>query len=117
MKGRHRVVVESPRACYAFEIRRNLTILRGESATGKTTLIDLLSDYAGNGAASPVRMESDVPCRVYRGGLDDWRDGLDLLQDSIIFIDEENRFIKTKEFAACVRGSSNYYETRMNVHY
>ena len=32
-----------------------------------------------------------------------------MIADSIIFIDEDNRFIRTKEFAEVVRFSSNYY--------
>ena len=40
MKGKHRVVVSTKRLRYDFELRRNLTIIRGDSATGKTTLVD-----------------------------------------------------------------------------
>lgn len=32
MKGKHRVVVSTKRLKYDFEIRRNLTIVRGDSA-------------------------------------------------------------------------------------
>ena len=42
MKGKHRVVVSTKRLKYDFELRRNLTIIRGDSATGKTTLIDMI---------------------------------------------------------------------------
>lgn len=45
MKGKHRVVVSTKRLKYDFELRRNLTIIRGDSATGKTTLIDMIQDY------------------------------------------------------------------------
>lgn len=39
MRGKHRVVVSTKRLKYDFELRRNLTIIRGDSATGKTTLL------------------------------------------------------------------------------
>ena len=45
MKGKHRVVVSTKRLKYDFEIRRNLTIIRGDSATGKTTLVEMIQDY------------------------------------------------------------------------
>lgn len=37
MKGIHKVVVGTKYLKYEFELRRNLTIIRGDSATGKTT--------------------------------------------------------------------------------
>ena len=39
MRGKHRVIVSTKRLKYDFELRRNLTIIRGDSATGKTTLV------------------------------------------------------------------------------
>ena len=39
MKGKYEVVVKSRRVQYKFSVIRNITILRGDSATGKTTLI------------------------------------------------------------------------------
>ena len=43
MKGSHDIIVQNNRIKYKFSIRRNLTILRGNSATGKSTLIDLIA--------------------------------------------------------------------------
>ena len=40
MKGKHKIVVSTKRLKYEFELHRNLTIIRGDSATGKTTLVD-----------------------------------------------------------------------------
>ena len=54
MKGKHRVVVSTKRLKYDFELRRNLTIIRGDSATGKTTLIDMIQDYVNNPSDTPV---------------------------------------------------------------
>lgn len=45
MKGKHKVIVSTKRLKYDFELRRNLTIIRGDSATGKTTLIDMIRDH------------------------------------------------------------------------
>ena len=35
MKGKHKIVVSTKRLKYEFELHRNLTIIRGDSATGK----------------------------------------------------------------------------------
>ena len=40
MKGKHHIIVESARLKYEFDIKRNITIIQGDSAPGKTTLID-----------------------------------------------------------------------------
>ena len=54
MKGSHRVIVESKKIKYDFVIRRNITILTGDSGSGKTVLIDLIRDYRRFGADSGV---------------------------------------------------------------
>ena len=117
MKGRHHIIIESARLKYEFDIKRNITIIQGDSATGKTTLIDLLYDYQNNRENSPVRVESDVSCEVLAGAGDRWRALLELITDSIVFIDEENHFIRRKEFAEVVQKSSNYFVliTRENL--
>lgn len=46
-------------------------------------------------------------CRTLRGR--DWNLVLPNLHDQILFLDEENRFIKSKEFAAAVKESDNYF--------
>ena len=45
MTGRYRIIVQNRRLHYALEIKRNITIIQGDSATGKTTLIDMLRQY------------------------------------------------------------------------
>ena len=39
MKGSHRIIVESRKVKYDFIIKRNITILTGDSGSGKTVLI------------------------------------------------------------------------------
>ena len=64
MKGRYEIVVQNRRLHYRFTIERNVTILRGDSATGKTTLINMISDYQRLGKQSGVTVMSDKPCVV-----------------------------------------------------
>lgn len=37
MRGSHKVIIETERMKYEFTIRRNITVILGDSATGKTT--------------------------------------------------------------------------------
>lgn len=42
MKGSHRIIVESRKVKYDFVTHRNITIITGDSGSGKTVLIDLI---------------------------------------------------------------------------
>ena len=107
MRGIHEVVVQNNRVQYKFAIRRNLTILRGDSATGKSTLIDLIAQYVRDGENSGVVLRCDKPCIVLTSDL--WEIRLSAIKDSIVFIDEDNSFAATYEFAEKAKNSDNYY--------
>ena len=107
MKGIHKVVVGTKYLKYEFELRRNLTIIRGNSATGKTTLVDMIRTHMNDGESGPVTLNCDKSCYVVEGNL--WKGQLDNIQDSIVFIDEGNEFVKTKDFARAIQQTDNYY--------
>ena len=107
MKGKYSVLVQNNRLRYEFTISRNITIIRGDSATGKTTLLDLLNAYDRDGESSGVLVKCDVPCVVIGGQR--WEENLQFIHNSIVFIDECNRFIKSEDFAVRVKESDNYF--------
>ena len=107
MKGIHKVVVGTKYLKYEFELRRNLTIIRGDSATGKTTLVDMIRTHMNDGESGPVTLNCDKGCYVVEGNL--WKGQLNNIQDSIVFIDEGNEFVKTKDFARAIQQTDNYY--------
>lgn len=107
MRGTHQVVVRNNRVQFKFEVSRNITIIRGDSATGKTTLIGMVADYERNGAASGIELLCDVPCAVLEGPRWEW--DLSRIHGSIVFVDEGNSFTSSHDFARAVRDSDNYY--------
>lgn len=107
MRGVHHIIVQNGSLKYEFDIKRNITILKGDSATGKTTLVEMIQEYLINGMDSGVNLSCDVMCRVLTGNL--WKEQLAGTADSIVFIDEGNRFVKSLEFAETIRNTSNYY--------
>lgn len=107
MKGIHKVTVGTKHLKYEFELRRNLTIIRGDSATGKTTLVDMIRIHANDGENGPVMLNCDKRCYVVEGSL--WKSQLSGIQDGIVFIDEGNEFVKSKEFAREIQQTDNYY--------
>lgn len=109
MKNKHHVVVESKRLKYEFDIKRNITVIQGDSASGKTTLLDLLGTHSRFGKESGISVQSDVPCVVFSGDAGLWKTIIEAYQDSIVFIDEDYQFIYSKDFAELVQASSNYF--------
>ncbi len=109
MKGTHRILIENDHVQYDFTIRRNITLLQGDSATGKTSLLDILRQYSQRGAGSGVSLQSDKRCVVYGGPNDNWESVIKSEKDSIIFIDEDYTFIFSKDFAECIKNTDNYY--------
>ena len=63
MKGKFTIRVGNSRLRYEFTIYRNITILKGNSATGKTTLVEMIREYYEDGELSGIRLESNVACR------------------------------------------------------
>lgn len=114
MKGAYHIIVQNRALKYEFDIRRNLTIIQGDSATGKTTLIDLIREYHMD-KKSGINLSCSRPCRVLEGDL--WREQIQFINDSILFTDEGASFVETEEFASAVRNSSNYFVivTRSNL--
>lgn len=107
MKGAHRIIVESRKVKYDFVIKRNITILTGDSGSGKTVLIDLIRDYRRYGADSGVSLSCDCTCRTIDN--EEWERQLEEASKSIIFLDEGNRFLTSKRFAELVQQSDNYF--------
>ena len=107
MKGTHKVQIQNKRVRYEFELRRNLTVLRGDSASGKTTLVDLVQEHMDNGDNSSVQITCDKGCFVLGGAT--WRGQLSEMRDSIVFIDEGNPFVFSDEFSHAIQQTDNYY--------
>ncbi len=107
MKGAYKVNIKNNRNSYTFELRRNITILRGESGRGKTTLFEMISDYNRFGKNSGVSVSCDKDIIALAGN--DWEEVIEKNPGTIIVIDEDSQFIRSEEFAKVVRGSDNYF--------
>ena len=70
MKGAYQIRVKNNRNSYMFELRRNITILRGESGRGKTTLFDMIYEFNRFGKNSGVAVSCDRELIALSG--DDW---------------------------------------------
>ncbi len=107
MLGKYEIEIYNSRVHYFLTVKRNITILQGNSATGKTELIRLIMDYEVNGASSGITLQCQVRCTVLTSV--DWELRLRAMRGNIVFIDETAVFLKTKRFAEMVKGSDNYF--------
>ena len=106
MVGTVHISVRNRRNSYDFTLKRNLTVLRGDSATGKTTLYEMIRDY-NNNSESGVKISCNKSVETLEGR--NWEQQLEGINQSVVVIDEGSSFIKSKDFAKKVRGSDNYF--------
>ncbi|MBQ9870789.1 MAG: hypothetical protein IJM27_02565 [Eubacterium sp.] len=116
MKGSYTIKIQNRRVTFTLQLERNITVICGDSATGKTTLINSLRFYEELKEKSGVTVESRKACRVLSG--QDWFEKLQNISDSFVFIDEGNDFVSDGAFAAAIRNTDNYYVfvTRENLY-
>lgn len=62
MKGSYHIIVQNSRVFFEFDIKRNITVIRGDSATGKTTLISLIDEFSRLGEDSGVNISCEAKC-------------------------------------------------------
>ncbi len=106
MHGKYDITVENAYIRYEFTIVRNITVIRGQSATGKTTLYEMIRAY-NESDDSGITVICDKKLVVLYGK--QWERELENITDSIVFIDEQSRFVKSKEFAERIKNTDNYY--------
>ncbi len=108
MKGSFDVRVTRKRGTdYKFTIKRNITVISGDSGTGKTTLYEMVADHMRQGQQSGVTVQCDCPCVALTDS--NWVVQLAGFSDSIVFIDEGMKDLLSHDFAAAIKGSSNYF--------
>lgn len=107
MQGKIDVIVKDARLQYKFTLVRNITILRGDSATGKTTLIEMIRLFNRSGKDSGIEIQCKKKCLAFYE--DDFKYKLKDNPDSIIFVDEGQDFVTKKEFVEMIQDTDNYY--------
>lgn len=107
MIGKYDIEVVTRKVDYQLTVERNITILRGNSATGKSTLYRAIKQFENDGRASEIKLTCDRPCVILEGK--NWENDLKEIKQSIVFVDEGAKFINTEEFATAIKKSDNYY--------
>ncbi len=99
MVGRHHLEIENKRIKYVFDIERKVTVIKGKSGTGKTTLIRMLSGYISQGNKSGITMrnQTNIPIKVFDSATR-WESELKDRASKLIFVDEATDYIYSKAF-------------------
>lgn len=95
MRGSYKVIIQNNRVQFKLTINRNLTIIQGNSATGKTTLLDMVAAHEELGAQSGVTVSCKVPVKQYLENIGAeiskrFPAVLFLLMRAILLFDQEN---------------------------
>lgn len=114
MKGKFGIELTNNLLTYDFTITRNITIIQGDSGTGKTTLINMLESLVDDDGSVQCKITSSIPgidiqLEVINERERYWEEVIKSAKNKILFFDEKCEFIKTKEFAAAVKGSDCYF--------
>lgn len=107
MTGKKIIEAHDNKINFTLEIERSVTVISGNSASGKTTLIDMLSDWESLGRRSGVHCRSNVKITVFNERTK-WTRDLPELSDTVIFIDEGVDYATSFEFAAEFHKTNNY---------
>lgn len=125
MTGSYDVKVQYNDLQYKFTINRNITIIRGESASGKSKLLEAIVNINSLQLnMSKAFIDSEIPCVVIepiriqyeiegltrkQQQLKHIRESVHLLTNTIIFIDEDCDVLQHSEMCNIIEGSSNYF--------
>lgn len=107
MTGKIKLSVKNRHITFNLELERNITILTGDSGTGKTKLVNMIRDYSELGKSSGVTLKCDKNCIVLFGT--NWEHTLSNTKESVIFVEESTPFLKSYDFAKAIQNTDNYY--------
>lgn len=113
MKGKFTFKVIIKNSEYNFTLKRNITVIKDESATGKSTLLGILNNYLKEPTNDVIKVFSDIPFLVCLDGQ------FDLIQyrlndskyskGAVIFIEENHKLFNNEDFAGFVVNSGYYF--------
>ncbi len=109
MVGKHHLEIENKKVKYIIDIERKITVIKGNSGTGKTTLIRMIQGYIAQGNKSGISVKNDtnIPLMVF-DATTRWELELTEKKGNLIFADEAVDYIYSKGFQQEFAKTDNY---------
>lgn len=108
MDGTYNLFIKNRRLEYNFNLNSKFTIIRGDSASGKTTLHNIISNYLIDSESSNIDISITPRCDIIAYNSIFWDCGVKP-DNSIVFIDEHFRYLSDPEFNRFLNTSNNYF--------
>lgn len=108
MRGIVNIEVYDKKIHYFLTLRRNITIIRGDSGTGKTVLYRMIQESMSKKNDGNVVLKSNAECRVLTDA-SEWEFAINNRINTVFFIDEDNDFVSSNKFQVLANQNSNYF--------
>ena len=89
------VEVSNRDVVFRLELHKGITIIRGDSGTGKTVLYELMLEYTKFEKDSGVTVSSDKPCSALLYWY--WEEHLRAIHDCVVFVGEPEYYMDPKK--------------------
>ena len=107
MKDSYNLVIGNNRLKYEFILRRQITVIKGDSGTGKSTLVDMFNQiYKEKRTGLHCNLSDKL---IVLDNPKNWKDLIISNKNKIFIADEDSEFVQTQEFAQYVQNSDNYF--------
>lgn len=111
MKGKYNIEIHNGSVVWKLAVCRNLTVIRGNSGTGKQVMIESVDSYCRDkerGIRQAIQISCSVPCVTIQDIQKEFSNIT--VTNSIVFIDEfDTKVVNTEEFARYIKECSNYF--------
>lgn len=111
MKGKYDIEIHNGSVTWKLQVCRNLTIIRGDSGTGKQVMVESVDSYCRDkerGIRQAIQISCQVPCITIQDIQKEFTNIT--VTDSIVFIDEfDTKVVNTMEFAGYIKKCNNYF--------
>ena len=107
MIGTYTVSLAAKRVEFFLELKKNITVIAGNSGSGKTTFVNLLDTHMRSPRS--VLLMCDVP--VIHLIEQNWAGTLRSISNSIVVLDADDRFVidEGETFSDIVKNTDNYF--------
>lgn len=109
MTGRHNLIISDINVEYNIVLDRQVTVLKGNSATGKSTLVRYFTGISKGDSSIHCNMRDKLEVIMEFVANDIFKYRINNTHNKILIVDEDCKMVRTKEFAEIINNSDNYY--------